>query len=312
MGTSFSVVVVNPAAEFPHHEIRVQLVNRLDQINDVASTYRASSELSRFNLHSSTDWVDTSIEFCLMISEAYDVSRVSGGAFDFTVGLLVNLWGFGPDAMTGDRPQDDDIAAAARAVGFQNVEFDCDNTRIRKLIPRLEIDLSGWAKGYAVDQIAELLDAAGQENFLVEIGGEIRASGTNAESKPFAIALESQTFESMSGLPIIKLHNTGVATSGTYRNFFEFDDIRYSHILDPRSGQPVKHALSAVTVIHNSVAYADAVATALLVLGPDSGPALANELGIAAYFAVSAADGLQYISSDAFSQGQFLSGQVGL
>jgi len=300
MGTTFSVIIVDPAPELSLDTLRSQIQRRLDQIEMLASTYRDSSEISKFNLSVSTDWIAVPDELCAMVSAAAKIGRETGGAFDITVGPLVDLWGFGPGPMRNEPPLDRDIETARGYVGYSKLGIDCKLGALRKPVAAMTINLSGWAKGYAVDQLAELLESAGLSNFLVEVGGEIKVRGHNAENRRFAIAIESPSRNTKDDLAIIHVSDSGLATSGGYRNFFEFEGNAYSHTIDPRTGRPVQHKLSAVTVVHTSTAYADAVATALLVLGPEEGMALANKFGIAAYFAIATDEGLEYRSSDAF------------
>jgi thiamine biosynthesis lipoprotein len=162
------------------------------------------------------------------------------------------------------------------------------------------VDLSGWAKGFAVDELAELLTSRDLGNFLVEVGGEMRVAGYNSEARKWAVAIEAPSTSRRAPHSIIRVTDTAVATSGDYRNFFEHDGTSYSHTIDPRTGRPVLHRLAAVTVMHASSAFADAMATALLVLGPDDGPVLAEDLGLAAYFLVRGISGIEEITTTAF------------
>ena len=307
MGTSFHVAIVNPSPNLVLDELSSDLRDRLDTIENVASTYRDTSDLGKFNLDQSTDWITVSGELCSMIARAAAIGRETGGAFDITLGPLVDLWGFGPGEYSANPPSASQIEMLRKSVGLEKLEIDCDRSRVRKTVATIRVDLSGWAKGHAVDQLAELLDSVGQDDYLVEVGGELRVKGHNAEGQPFAIAIENPAAVSMTNLTIIRLSNSGIATSGDYRNYFEHDGTRYSHTLDPTTGRPVTHALSAVTVIHPSTAYADGMATALLVLGPHAGLEFANANAIAALFAVSTPAGLKYVSSTAFESGQYLS-----
>tara|TARA_R110002096_G_scaffold6409_1_gene29655 strand:- start:14562 stop:15596 length:1035 start_codon:yes stop_codon:yes gene_type:complete len=306
MGTNYQVVIVDPAEGLPLETLQMQLQRRIEQIEDIASTYRDTSAISKFNRSRSTDWIAVPAEFCSMIAAATNISRETAGAFDPTVGALVNLWGFGPDFLQNELPGDAEIARALASSGEKNLASDCANTRLRKSEPGLQIDLSGWAKGYAVDQLADILDAAGQASYLVEIGGEIRVSGWNTEREPFAIAIERPDTASVDGVAVLNVTDTGIATSGDYRNYFEHDGVRYSHTIDPRNGKPVRHTLTAVTVLHPSAAYADAMATALLVLGFDDAIRYANDHAIAAYFAVREDDRLAYEPSAAFAAEKYL------
>jgi thiamine biosynthesis lipoprotein len=171
-------------------------------------------------------------------------------------------------------------------VGYDKLHTDCEAGTVRKDAADVYVDLSGWAKGHAVDALAGLMDASGAVNYLVEIGGELRVRGHNSERRKWAVAIEAPSTTNRAQQAIIRVTDTSVATSGDYRNYFEHDGISYSHTIDPRTGRPVTHELAAVTVVHPENAFADAMATALLVLGPEAGPVLAEDLGVAAYFLV--------------------------
>ncbi len=312
MGTTFNIVLVDPNPEILRSDLRPLLIERLEQLENLASTYRPESDISAFNMNDTTEWVRVSKEFCRMVSDALDMGRETGGAFDITVGPLVNLWGFGPDKSSNAPPSESEIDALRSTLGYEKLEADCERKALRKSIAGLQIDLSGWAKGFAVDQLSRQLIDTGVDNFFVELGGEIRVRGHNADKRRFAIAIEKPSREPVDENSIMRVSNMGIATSGDYRNFFEYEGVRYSHTIDPRTGRPVDHNLSAVTVVHESTAYADAMATALLVLGPLDGMALANELGIAAYFAVSTSSGFEFQSSAAFSAGGYFANQASM
>ena len=302
MGTTFNVTLVAPPAQADLNQLKTGIQEKLEHIENIASTYRADSELSLFNANPSTEWVSVSPEFCDMIAAAQDVSETTGGAFDITVGPLVNLWGFGPTQSEQELPTDEEVAAAQLRVGNLKLQTDCEQSMLRKSIADVYVDLSGWAKGYAVDEVAALLDASQLANYLVEIGGELRVSGHNAELQKFAIAVEKPLKNNEMAYSIIRLSNVAVATSGDYRNFYEHDGQRYSHTIDPRTGRPVTHDLTGVTVVTSSTAYADAMATALLVLGPDDGHALAERLDLASYFLVRTEHGIEELSTSQFAQ----------
>ncbi len=302
MGTTFNVTLVAPTADTDLDKLQSEIHDRLEHIENIASTYRDDSEVSRFNAETSTDWERVVPEFCRMVMAANEVSFMTQGAFDITVGPLVNLWGFGPANQDYELPTDEEITAAQANVGYEMLETDCDHSVMRKASAAIYIDLSGWAKGYAVDQIAQLLDEQGLTNYLVEIGGELRARGHNAEQSKFAIAIEKPLQDNTMGYDIVHLSDVSMATSGDYRNFFEHDGKRYSHSIDPRTGRPVNDELAGVTVISTKTAYADAVATAFLVLGPEDGHALAEKLRIAAYFLVRTENGIEQKTTSQFEQ----------
>ena len=302
MGTTYNVTLVEPPTDTNLEQLQVSIQGKLEHIENIASTYRANSELSRFNANPSTEWISVNPEFCDMIAAAQDISETTGGAFDITVGPLVNLWGFGPPQSEDELPTDEEVAAAQLKVGNMNLQTNCEQSLLRKTIADVYVDLSGWAKGYAVDEIAALLDANQLTNYLVEIGGELRVSGHNAEQRKFAIAVEKPLQNNKMDYSVVRLSNVAVATSGDYRNFYEHDGQRYSHTIDPRSGRPVTHDLTGVTVITESTAYADAMATALLVLGPEDGHELAEQLDLASYFLVRTDHGIEEITTSQFAQ----------
>ncbi len=286
LGTSFVVSIVEPPDNLDAEQLRNDLVAVLQSVDELASTWRDDSELTVFNADHSIDWIPVSDEFCLLLERSQEVSKLTDGAFDLTIGPLVNLWGFGPEGQIAIPPSAADIEAAQHRVGFDKLETDCSEGLVRKDEPDLYVDLSGWAKGYAVDQLAEMLNQQGFENYLIEVGGELRVKGKNREDKKWAIGIEAPSTSARVPHAVVNVTNTSVATSGDYRNYFEHEGQRFSHTIDARTGRPVTHNLAAVTVIDASSAYADAMATALLVLGPDAGPALAEQLHIAAYFLV--------------------------
>jgi thiamine biosynthesis lipoprotein len=302
MGTTFNITLVTPPADADLEKLHTAILEKLEHIENIASTYRPESELSVFNANPSTDRIKVTPEFCQMVSDALAVSATTNGAFDITVGPLVNLWGFGPTTQDDNLPSDDEVTAARTNVGYQMLGSNCDQGELQKMSAGVYVDLSGWAKGYAVDKIAALLDSEKIENYLVEIGGELRARGHNSEAKKFAIAIEKPLKNNDMNHTVVRLSDVAIATSGDYRNFYEHDGQRYSHTIDPRTGRPVKHNLTGVTVVTESTAYADAMATALLVLGPEDGHALAEQLGLASYFLVRTEHGVEELSTSQFAQ----------
>jgi len=302
LGTSFSVLLVAPGEHFSGEQLQARIIDTLERVDGLASTWREDSELSRFNASRHGDWIDTSIEFCHAIENALEISRVTDGAFDITVGPLVNLWGFGPGGDVRQPPSDEALRAVMAEVGYKGLQTRCESPAVRKLSGGIYVDLSGWAKGYAVDQVAALLDRNELSNYLVEIGGELRVRGHNAERLKWAVAIETPSTTRRMPHSVLRLTDTGVATSGDYRNYFEHGGQLYSHTIDARSGRPVSHALAAVTVVNPSAAYADAMATALLVLGPGKGPQRAEELNIAAYFLIRNDTRFETVTTTAFEQ----------
>ena len=284
MGTTFSIKVIALPESLDLAELRTDIEAALDGINSAMSTYLSDSELSRFNASESIDWIEVSPELCHAIEAARVVSEFTGGAFDVTVGPLVNLWGFGPTESTHVPPPNDVITAAMQDIGYAKLHADCSIPALRKDTPGVYVDLSAFAKGHAADVVAELLDARNLPDYLIEIGGEMRMRGTNARSEPWAIAVETPERAGRSIQTVVHLTDSAMATSGDYRNYFEYEGRFYSHTIDPRTGYPVTHDAASVTVVAQTAAFADAAATALLVLGPDAGMKLAEQENIAAYF----------------------------
>ena len=302
MGTTFKVLLVEPQESLDTDALDIEIVAALQTVDLLASTWRDDSELTAFNSDQSIDWIPVTKEFCELLDRSLEISKTTGGAFDPTIGPLVNLWGFGPDGQIVEPPSAADIDAAQHRVGFDLLEADCTERLVRKDVADLYVDLSGWAKGYSVDQVAELLDTRGIDNYLVEIGGELRVKGQNSEGGKWAIGIEAPSTSARVPHAVVNVTNTSVATSGDYRNYFEHGGQRFSHTIDARTGHPVTHNLAAVTVMNASAAYADAMATALLVLGPDDGPELARNLGIAGYFLVRSQTDIREITTPDFDR----------
>lgn len=300
MGTTYSVTIVSPPQRSDLKILRENVAAELERIDSIASTYRANSQLSLFNQSPANRWIPISDEFCAMLEATWQLRAVTNGAFDITIGTLVDLWGFGKEA-TGDQlPTQMDIDKARDQIAAANIQLDCALPAGMKTTTPMHVDMSGWAKGYAVDKVAAFLDNASVDNYLIEIGGEIRVQGRNVRGEPYAIGIEHPRSVGDVIDDTLRVTDTGVATSGDYRNFREIDGVRYSHTIDPRTGWPVDHDLASVTVIHPSVASADAYATALLVMGPVQGPLYANENEIAALFVSVDEDGVKTEQSDSF------------
>jgi thiamine biosynthesis lipoprotein len=304
MGTSWSVKVIDLPGTINQSTVDDSISKTLAAISRSMSTYDTESELSRFNSSSSTDWFAASDALVEVLGAANEVSKLTGGAFDITVGPLVNLWGFGPQDSHGDIPGKDEIDSALARTGYRNIELKQAPAAVRKQLPGLYIDLSAIAKGYAVDRIAELLGQQGIDNYLVEIGGELRARGHNERGTSWRVGIERPLTTARSVYAAIEINEAGLATSGDYRNYFEQDGQRYSHTINPLTGRPVTHRLASVTVIAASTMRADALATAMMVLGPEDGYALAERESIVALFIIRADDGFIDRPSSAFTHYQ--------
>ncbi len=282
MGTTYSIKVKGRSAVLTLEELGDDLARLLETIEAELSTYRPQSGVSEFNASRSTDWQPVSQLLCEGVAEALAISELSDGAFDATVGPLVDLWGFGADGMSFEPPDDALVEERLAVVGFENLEADCEQPALRKAVPELRVDLSGWAKGFAVDQVAERLEELQIDEYLVEVGGELRTRGTNGSGDAWVIAIESPNPAARGVYATIGVSGMAVATSGDYRNFFEHEGVRYSHMIDTETGRPVSHDLASVTIVHPSAAFADAIATAVHVLGPEAGYELVEREGIAA------------------------------
>jgi FAD:protein FMN transferase len=284
MGTTYSVKY-RPGPDAPSLQvIQMEVDALLTGINRTMSTYDQNSELSRFNRMRTTDWVPASASLLAVLKTALEIGSQSEGAFDITVGPLVTLWGFGPEFHPDRIPLEADIAAARARSGPDKLTV--GDTAIRKHRFDVFLDLSGIAKGYGVDRVAELMTAHGIEHYMVEIGGEIRVRGLNARDTPWRIAIEKPLTGERSIQGVLGLSDIALATSGDYRNFFEIAGRRYSHIINPATGWPVDHHLVSVTVLADTSMRADAWATAFQVLGPERGMAIAERIGLPVLFII--------------------------
>lgn len=300
MGTSYHITLVADAGKplgLDQAGMQAALYSELETINYHMSTYSPDSELMRLNAAPAGEWFAISLPLEEVLELSQSISAASSGAFDITVGPLVNLWGFGADKSEDRVPAEADIDAAKAVVGYQKLEVGKKGALKQGDI---KLDLSAIAKGYGVDWIARFIAAKGISNYMVEIGGEVRVAGVNAEGKPWRIAIE-QPSELQQGVhKVVSLSDVGMATSGDYRNYFEQDGKRYSHTIDPVTGYPINHALASVTVIAKTAAEADGWATAINVLGPDKGMEVANREKLAVYMIVKEKDGFSGRYSTAF------------
>jgi thiamine biosynthesis lipoprotein len=303
MGTSYTVKINEPRSKFDPLQIKKSIDTLLDDLNAKMSTYLPDSELSRINQSRSTEWLNISDDLYEVIKQAVNIYNLSEGAFDITIGPLVNLWGFGPDKKPASVPDDRQIQILLNTMGTNKIHLNDFPKAIKKEDIDVYIDLSGIAKGYAVDRIADLLQYQFSiNNFMIEIGGEIRAKGINPDKQSWRIGIEKPVGQQRSVERIINLDNTGMATSGDYRNYFVDNGIHYSHFIDPRTGKPVTHPLVSVTVLHSESMIADAWATALQVLGHEKGINLVNKFNLPVFFIIKTHDGYDEVMSDSFRQ----------
>lgn len=287
MGTSYHIKLV-PAEGRSLNEatIKTKIDGRLTAIDAGMSTYKKDSDVSRFNVHESGSWMSVASETMFVINAAQEISLLSDGAFDITIGNLVNLWGFGPTINIYEMPDANIIKGLLPQVGYNKLKLQLSPPELLKSSESVYMDLSAIAKGYAVDAIAELLIANNIENFLVEIGGEVVTHGHKLKRKPWVVGIETPVAGQRSVRKKLSLDDVAMATSGDYRNYFEHEGVRYSHTIDPATGYPIKHSLVSVSVIDQSCMRADALATAIMVMGPDKGLKFAEKNQLAVFMLI--------------------------
>jgi thiamine biosynthesis lipoprotein len=269
MGTSWSLQAVSPPAATTHG-----VQSAFDLVVAQMSQWEKDSDIARFNRVAPGTWCEVPAEFAHVVEFALDISRASGGAFDPGLGRFTEAWGFGSTGRAGRVP------AAGKLLVDRTIDFDRATRRIRRSEGAM-LDLSGIAKGYGVDLAAEWLLDIGVRHFLLEVGGELRGEGIRPDGQPWWVDVEVPPTSSIPSWRIA-LHDLSAATSGNYRRGFTVDDRYYSHSFDPLTGQPIINGVSSVTILHRSCMMADAWATALTVLGPQAGIALADEQQLAA------------------------------
>ena len=286
MGTTWSVSLLPAPGGTDPVALKALLQQRLDRINSLMSTYDADSEISKFNRQVSSDWFAISTETAQVIELSLQISQLTAGAFDISVGPLVELWGFGVSQRGEHIPSDEQVQAQLAQVGYEHLQLRHSPAAIKKQLPQLRIDLSAIAKGYAVDALKAILLQQGIDNFLLEVGGEMQIGGQRGDGTPWRIAIEKPLEDSREVETVFPLSETAVATSGNYRNFYLEDGQRYAHTIDPLSGRPIRHKLASVTVLDPNCARADALATALMVMGEDQARRFCEKNQLAAYLLI--------------------------
>jgi thiamine biosynthesis lipoprotein len=281
MGSRYTVrVVMVPGDEAANDRIRAGIDRELSLVNRLFSGWDPASEVSRLNAHASTDPFAVSAETVAALELGRRASVLTGGAFDVTVAPLVEAWGFGPAKRPPEVPAADTLAALRARVDYRLLQLDATRRTVTKARPDLACDVSALVGGWAADRVAAAVVALGHPDALVDVGGEVAARGRRPDGSRWRVAVETPELGKVGA--VVELENATVATSGDYRN--SWTDARgqsRSHIIDPRTGAPIAHALASATVVHRDGAWADALATGLLVLGPDAGRALAAREGLA-------------------------------
>lgn len=299
-GTAYHIKVVLPEDPQRLENLASGIEQTLEEVDKSMSTWRDDSELSRFNrLEDQSDWTEISRELYRVLSRSLEISRMTDGAFDITVGPLVNLWGFGPDGRPQEVPSEQVLQQVRSRTGHQHLRLRDDPPAV-SAEPTQYLDLSAIAKGFGVDQVAKFLENEGISAYLVEIGGEIRVNGHKPDGTVWRLAVEEPSPGGRQVNRVVALQEAAMATSGDYRNYYESQGQRYSHTIDPVTGKPIRHSLASVSVITDDCMTADALATAFNVMGFDRANALAVKENLAAYFIVRRGDGFETHATPAF------------
>ncbi|MGZ8244282.1 FAD:protein FMN transferase [Methylomagnum sp.] len=271
-GTSYHIKMVLDGLPVTPDQVKTDVETIFRQVDERLSNWREDSEISRLNQQKTTEWLPASPEIVSLVAIARDIGEKTHGCYDLTVTPIFKLWGF---ARHQEKvPTQAEIDGVLKHVGMDKVETDAASNRLRKKDPDVEISLDSIAQGYTVARVAERLESRGIQNYLAEVGGEMKVKGKKANGKPWRVAVEKPTpmaREVQRIFDIHEQHGTAVMTAGTYRNFFEAQGKTYSHILDPKTGRPVTHGLLSVTVLHPDPTLADAWDTALLCVGEVEG-----------------------------------------
>lgn len=308
-GTTWSLTYLDAAATVTDAEVRASVEAAFAIVNESMNHYDPDSLISVFNRLPVNAPVEVDWDFAYVLSAALAMTDISDGAYDVTVSPLSDLWGFGPNGPTAF-PDEEAISAVLEQVGARHLRWQPEVRRLSKLVPGVALDFSSLAKGYAVDLAADALDELGVARYMVEIGGEVRVRGRSPRGDAWRIAIERPEPGARGGFQAaLALVDTGVATSGDYRNFFEHEGARYSHLIDPRSGYPVQHDVVSVTVVHGSAMMADAWATALTVMGSSEAMAVAEERDLAVYLITQSGEQSRVMASRAMQELMLNSGQ---
>ncbi|MDD7912042.1 FAD:protein FMN transferase [Pseudovibrio exalbescens] len=303
MGTTYHVRVIKGDNPMVGTKLQQAINNSLRATNQSLSNWIPTSEVEEFNKSTSTEWTPVSADFSDIMQSSLRLHEMSGGRFDVTLAPLIDLWGFGPSEDVPDEPSLEAINEALNAVGMTTMlEFETNPPALRKVNPDTTVNLSAIAKGFGVDKIAQTLEANGFNEYLVEIGGDLFARGMNSKGTPWVVGIEKPDPTQRVLQRVIRVENLGMATSGDYRNYKEVNGQRFSHIIDPVTGRPINHTLASVTVLAESAALADGLATAIYAMGPEKGMELAERENLPVYMIVRSGDGFIEKASNAFQK----------
>ncbi|MGR9067431.1 FAD:protein FMN transferase ApbE [Klebsiella quasipneumoniae] len=301
MGTFWRVSVIG-VDEAKAQALRAKVQAQLDADDRLLSTWKNDSALMRFNHATDTRPWPVSEAMADIVTLSLRIGAKTHGAMDITVGPLVNLWGFGPDKQPVATPDAQAIAAAKARTGLQHLQVINQSGRqfLQKDIPDLFVDLSTVGEGYAADHLARLMEQEGISRYLVSVGGALVSRGMNGEGKPWRVAIQKPTDRENAVQAIVDINGHGISTSGSYRNYYELDGKRISHVIDPQTGQPITHKLVSVTVIAPTALEADGWDTGLMVLGPEKAQQVVREQGLAVYMIVKEGEGFKTWMSPQF------------
>ncbi len=298
MGTTYQITLQSDKKLGAN--IQQQIDTELLKINQLMSTYIDDSELSLFNQSNSLDCQPISEQTYYVIQNAIEVSKKTQGKFDITVGPLISEWGFDKKQTNDVVPDQQTIQKLLQQIGYNKLHL--GDGCVQKQHANISINLSAIAKGYGVDQIAQILQSNKVTNYLIEIGGETASTGINPKSIPWRLAIEAPVERQRQIQQIFSPLGLGVATSGDYRNYFEKDGIRFSHTLDPTTGRPIIHNLVSVTVLHSQTMLADAYATAFMVMGADQAMIFAEQNQLPVYLLVKNEKGFDAVYTSGFKK----------
>ena len=284
MGTTWNIQIAQPVPPRDRVILQQKFSEELDRFESLFSTWKPDSEISRFNLNHSSEVIPVSSDLANVISAAIRISQETNGAFDPTLGPLIDIWGFGNKGRIESPPSTEAIEAARRRCGAHFLKVSLDPPTLQKAIPDLQVNPSALVEGYAADQLGLWLRSRGYEDWLIEIGGEILASGKSPMGRPWTVGIQTPDASDDETISRFPLQNAALATSGTYRQRFSHTGKEYSHLIDPRTGFPVESSLVSVSVVAPSCLLADAYATALLILGREQGEPLAKRLDLRVYW----------------------------
>lgn len=279
MGTTWSLLSAQAT-----DSMRQLIQSHLDQREAVLSHWQKDSAVTRFNDSRSTDWQPVPPELIQVIELARDIASKTGGALDITLAPLIDLWGFGAAGPAKAIPTEQQIAEAKTRCGWQHLHSRLDPPALKKDIPDLRLNVASVTEGFVIDELISRLQQQGLSDFLLEVGGEVAAIGHAPAGTAWRVGIQTPEATPGDALQTLPLSDLCIATSGNYRHRIETNGQSYSHLIDPRSGRPITHPLTSVSVIHSSSALADGYATALMILGPEKGRETAEKLGLRVFW----------------------------